>query len=99
MSRDPGRLAVVDAAAWQRPAARVRGARLRIGDLHDGNPLAGIRIDARGPGGATATRTTDARGLVELGGLAPGTWSLTVRAKGYAPATRELSIRASRVFN
>ena len=73
------------------------GARVRIGSVHDGSAIAGVRVDARGPGGAVATRTSDARGLVELGGLAPGTWSVTVRAKGYAPVTRELAIRASRV--
>lgn len=73
------------------------GARVRIGDLHSGAPLAGVRVDARGPDGATAVRTTDARGLVELGGLAPGTWSLAVRAKSYAPVSREIAIRASRV--
>lgn len=73
------------------------GARVRVGDARDGAPLAGIRVDARGPEGATATRTTDARGIVELGGLTAATWTLTVRAKSYAPLTREVAIRASRV--
>jgi len=73
------------------------GARVRIGSAHDGGPLAGIRVDARGPGGATATRTTDARGIIELGGLAPGTWNLAVSAKDFAPVTRSVSVRASRV--
>ncbi|HEX5060503.1 MAG TPA: carboxypeptidase regulatory-like domain-containing protein, partial [Kofleriaceae bacterium] len=46
------------------------GARALIRDVHSGSPLANIRIDATGPGGQTAFRTTDARGLVELRGLA-----------------------------
>ena len=73
------------------------GARVRVGDARDGNGLAGIRVDARGPGGATTTRTTDARGLVDLAGLAAGTWTLSVRARSYAPVSRDIAIRASRV--
>jgi murein DD-endopeptidase MepM/ murein hydrolase activator NlpD len=72
-------------------------ARVRIGDAREGTGLAGIRVDARGPDGATASRTTDARGLVDLTGLAAGTWTLSVRARTYAPVTREIAIRASRV--
>lgn len=73
------------------------GARVRVGDTRDGNPLAGIRVDARGPEGATVTRTTDARGMVDLAGLAVGAWTISARGRGYATITRELPIRASRV--
>ena len=73
------------------------GARVRVGDARDGRGLAGIRVDARGPDGTTATKTTDARGLVDLAGLAAGTWTITVRAHSYAPVTRDIAIRASRV--
>ncbi|MBA3819173.1 MAG: carboxypeptidase regulatory-like domain-containing protein, partial [Deltaproteobacteria bacterium] len=62
-----------------------------------GAPLAGIRIEASGPGGQAATRVTDARGGVELRGLAPGEWKLAVRAAGYVPITREVTIRPGRV--
>lgn len=73
------------------------GVRVRVGDARDGDGLAGLRVDARGPEGATAARTTDARGVVDLTGLAAGAWTLSIRARGYAPATREVTIRASRV--
>ncbi len=73
------------------------GARVRVGDARAGDALAGIRVDARGPEGATVTRTTDARGLVDLVGLAAGSWTLTIRAKSYATITRDIAVRASRV--
>ncbi len=73
------------------------GARVRVGDGHRGDGLGGVRVDARGPVGATASRTTDARGIVDLAGLAAGTWTLSVRATGYAPVTRDITVRASRV--
>jgi murein DD-endopeptidase MepM/ murein hydrolase activator NlpD len=73
------------------------GARVRVGDAREGDALAGIRVDARGPDGTTVTRTTDAHGIVELAGLTVGQWSFTVRGGSYAPITREITIRASRV--
>lgn len=72
------------------------GARALIRDSHTGTPLAHVRVEASGPAGQTAARTTDARGLVELRGLAPGEWKLAVRAPGYVPAMRVLAIRAGR---
>ncbi|MDQ3368649.1 MAG: carboxypeptidase regulatory-like domain-containing protein, partial [Myxococcota bacterium] len=68
------------------------GARCQVREAQSGAALAGIRIEASGPGGQTATRVTDARGGVELRGLVPGAWKLTVRAAGYVPATREVTI-------
>lgn len=73
------------------------GVLVRVGDARDGADVAGVVVDARGPGGATATRTTDAHGLADLTGLAVGTWSLSVRARSYAPISRDVTIRASRV--
>lgn len=73
------------------------GVRIRVGDAREGTGLAGIRVDARGPEGAIAARTSDARGIVDLGGLAPGAWTLAVRARGYVAITREVAIRASRI--
>jgi len=72
-------------------------ARVVLADARDGTALAGLRVDARGPDGATVTRTSDARGLVELPALAVGTWTLAVRGPDHAPLTRALEIRASRI--
>jgi hypothetical protein len=41
-------------------------------------------------------RTTDARGTVELKGLAAGDWKLAARAPGYIAASRSLSVRSGR---
>jgi len=68
-----------------------------VADARDGTALAGLRVDARGPDGATVTRTSDARGSVDLPGLAVGAWTLAVRGPGHAPVTRALEIRATRI--
>lgn len=73
------------------------GVRIRVGDAREGAGLAGIRVEGRGPDGAVAGRTSDARGIVDLAGLVPGAWTLVVRARGYVPVTREVEIRASRI--
>ncbi|MEO8554109.1 MAG: carboxypeptidase regulatory-like domain-containing protein, partial [Kofleriaceae bacterium] len=68
-----------------------------VNDAHDGTALAGLRVDARGPGGVTVTRASDPRGSVDLPGLAAGTWTLAVRGPGHAPITRTMEIRASQI--
>lgn len=61
-----------------------------------GDPIPGTTIDARGPAGATADATTDAKGLWRLGPLRPGTWRIEVKLPGYRPAYRELDVPVSR---
>jgi hypothetical protein len=56
--------------------------------------VAGVRVVARGPTGQTIERMTDARGSLELRALASGTWTLSARAPGYSPTSREVTIRA-----
>lgn len=70
------------------------GARALVRDSHSGAPLPSLRIQATSPTGQSLSRQTDARGQVELRGLAPGAWTVTVRAPGYLAASRSLIIRA-----
>jgi murein DD-endopeptidase MepM/ murein hydrolase activator NlpD len=72
------------------------GTRALIRDAHNGSLLPNVRVDATGPAGQTSSRTTDARGLVELRGLAAGDWKLAIRAPGYVPATRTVTVRIGR---
>jgi murein DD-endopeptidase MepM/ murein hydrolase activator NlpD len=69
------------------------GARALIRDFHSGAPMPHVRVEASGPAGQSIARTTDARGLVELRGLATGEWKLTVRTPGYVAASRSLAVR------
>lgn len=103
---------VVEVSAAELPARRValdsdriteirleQGGRAHVqaSDARDGSALAGVRIEARGPDGATVSRTSDARGSIDLPGLAVGSWTIVSRATGHAPITRALEIRASRI--
>ncbi len=72
------------------------GARALIRDAQRGAPLANVRIEASGPNAQTASRTTDAHGIVELRGLTAGEWKLSVRANGYVMTKRTLSVRTGR---
>ncbi len=72
------------------------GARVLVRDAHSGQPLANERVEASGPAGQSATRTTDARGFVELKGLAAGEWKLSVRASGYVAMARTVAVRIGR---
>ncbi|HEX2206814.1 MAG TPA: SdrD B-like domain-containing protein, partial [Longimicrobium sp.] len=47
-------------------------------------PVAGATVTATGEDGSTATAQTDAQGAASFGGLAPGTWALSL--SGAAPA-------------
>ncbi len=44
-------------------------------------------VTAAAPGGKATKATTNAQGLYELNGLAPGSYTITVTAKGFAPDT------------
>ena len=74
------------------------GVRLRIGDARTGSPLAAVRIEATGPGGQTASRTTDPLGLAELRALAAGEWTLQVRSPGYTAVRQVVTIGAMRAL-
>ncbi len=65
-------------------------------DEGNGDRIAGMTIDARGPAGATAEATTDAKGLWKLGPLRPGTWRIEVKLPGFLAEARELDVPVSR---
>jgi murein DD-endopeptidase MepM/ murein hydrolase activator NlpD len=72
-------------------------ARCDLRDAHSGAPLAGIRIEAAGPNGRTASAVTDAHGVAVLRALAVGEWSVRARTTGYAPGRQGVTIRPSRI--
>jgi murein DD-endopeptidase MepM/ murein hydrolase activator NlpD len=72
------------------------GARTLIRDAHSGATLANVRVEASGPGGQSMSRTTDARGIVELRGLTAGEWKLAARVAGYIASSRSLTVRSGR---
>jgi len=74
------------------------GVRILLTDARTTAPLAAVRVEATGPGGQTASRTTDPQGLTELRGLAAGEWSVQVRAPGYTAARATITISATRVL-
>jgi hypothetical protein len=65
-------------------------------DDASGTPIPGMTIDARGPRGASADATTDAKGIWKLGPLEPGRWRIDVKLPGFLPASRELDVPVSR---
>jgi len=73
------------------------GVRCIVRDAQSRSPLAGVRIEATGPGGQTASRTTDAKGSADLRGLVAGEWKLSARGAGYTIATAVASVRIGRV--
>ncbi len=74
------------------------GARVIVRDAQSNSPLAAARVELAGPGGATAVRTTDARGVVEIRGLVPGEWKLSAKVTGYTAAGKTIQVRAERVL-
>ena len=79
----------------RRPARR-RDRGRACSTARSGAPLAGVTIDARGPGGATAEATTDDDGPLEARPArdrAPG--RSTCELPGYLPFTRELDVPAA----
>jgi hypothetical protein len=65
------------------------GVRADVRDALTSGPILAFAVRARGPNGADLRRAF-ARGELELTSLAPGPWTLTVEARGYA--TRELQL-------
>lgn len=57
-------------------------------------PVAGVRIDARGPGGAASVSTSNAQGAFGLDGLAPGDWFVAANKSGYRPAQASARVEA-----
>jgi murein DD-endopeptidase MepM/ murein hydrolase activator NlpD len=70
---------------------------LELRDAHTAAALAGIHVDADGPGDRTARAVTDGRGLASFTGLSPGAWTLRVRADGYIAAEKRVEVAAARV--
>jgi murein DD-endopeptidase MepM/ murein hydrolase activator NlpD len=71
------------------------GVRAIVRDAITGEPLAGAHVEVSAPGGPIA-RTADARGIVEVRGLAAGEWKVTARAPGYAVASKTVVVHVSR---
>ena len=74
------------------------GARVRLADARSGAPLANVRVEATGPGGRTAIRTTDPQGIAELRALAAGEWTVQVRAPGYTAGRHVVAVGATRAW-
>jgi hypothetical protein len=74
-----------------------RGGSLRV-DLRDAwssSPVGGVRIEGDGPGSRTISATTDATGIANLRGLAPGEWTFKLRAKGFSEQSKTITMRAA----
>jgi murein DD-endopeptidase MepM/ murein hydrolase activator NlpD len=74
------------------------GARVRLADARSGAPIANVRVEATGPGGQSAGRTTDAQGYAELRGLAAGEWTVQVRTAGYTAGRQVVAVGATRAW-
>ena len=83
---------VAAASGGRRGGANVRGT-VRT---PDGRPLSGARVDVPG---TTATSLTDASGGYSLADLPSGTQTLEVRAIGYVPIRRTLTLHAGVLVN
>jgi murein DD-endopeptidase MepM/ murein hydrolase activator NlpD len=93
-SRDyPAKRVSLDSGRWA-DVRLERGGMATVSVRAGGDVIAGARIVARGPKGQTLERTSDARGSLELRALAAGTWTLSARAPGYSPVSREVTVRA-----
>lgn len=93
----PSKRVTVESDRWTEHRLEAGGGvRCIVRDARSGAPLARVRIDGAA-GGATASGTTNAQGIVELRGLTLGEWTLTARAAGYIAATRSLPIRVGHI--
>lgn len=57
-------------------------------------PVAGVRVQARGPEGATAEAQSNDQGAFGLDGLAPGDWFLVANKTGYRETQASASVAA-----
>ncbi len=103
---------VLEASSQDYPAARVtlrsdqfaevrleRGGSVRceLRDARSGAALAGIRVEAIGPGNQALATVTDARGIAELRALAVGEWTVHAPAKGYTDERQVVTVRPTAV--
>lgn len=72
--------------------ARVEGA---VVDGWSGKPLAGLTLNAAGPGGATAEASTDKAGRWRLGPLRSGQWKIAVKQPGYLSVSHVVDVPAT----
>lgn len=80
------------ASAGRRGGANVRG----IISTPEGRPLSGARVEVAG---TTAASLTDASGVYSLAELPSGTQTLEVRAIGYVPIRRTVTLQAGVLVN
>jgi murein DD-endopeptidase MepM/ murein hydrolase activator NlpD len=69
------------------------GIRLAVRSAQGGEPIVGARVDLVGPADRRVTRTADARGGLDVRGLAAGEWEVVVRAPGYVAVGRKLAVK------
>lgn len=77
--------------------ARSGRVRCAVRDARSGTALPGIRIEASGPDGRTASAVTDAQGVAELRALVVGAWTVRARAAGFAAIQRAVTVRPTAV--
>jgi len=70
------------------------GVRGDVRDAHTRGPILAFTVRASGPG-PTVTRTFE-KGEFELRGLAPGRWTFTIEAKGFATHQEPIDVAAGR---
>ena len=93
-SEFPTKRVTIDSGHWIEARLDAGGGVTAIvRDAHSAAPLAGVRVEATGPGGQTSAKVTDARGIAALRGLAAGDWKLSARAPGYVTVTRGATVR------
>ncbi len=84
----------LESERWQDLRLDAGGAIRAIVRDGSGGPLADARVELVGPAQARASAVTDARGAIDLRGLAAGEWTLTASTRGFTPIRRELVVRA-----
>jgi protocatechuate 3,4-dioxygenase beta subunit len=93
----PARVEDVEAGGAEAEIVMAPGGGLRgqVLDGHTRGPMLAFSLRAVGPGGASRTQSFS-KGDFQLLGLAPGTWTLIVEARGYAAQKLELEVPAGR---
>ena len=90
----PTKRVTIDSGRWIEERLEAGGGVTAIvRDAQSAALLANVRVEATGPAGQTVAKTTDARGIAPLRGLAAGEWKLSARATGYVAATRAATVR------
>ena len=94
----PAKRVAIDSDHWSEVRLDAGGAlHCLVRDHESGAPLGGAKLELVGPNGQAMHERADARGSLDLRGLAAGDWKLVARAPGYGAASTVASVRVSRV--